>query len=164
MTELLEVSTPMNLRADSLTLVALPSAVWISRAYVAATLRGWNHGDAVVEDARIIVSELVTNSVNAWGFLNDRTRTGVILSSTSLLRIAFTELAEGELLIEVWDAHEGVPKQRAADVESTRGRGLAIVSALAKEWGYRCPRSGTGKVVWARLTMDCCPPWTGTSD
>jgi hypothetical protein len=44
---------------------------------------------------------------------------------------------------------EQSPIIRAADGESVNGRGLAIVSALARRWGVE--RSGTGQSVWAEL-------------
>lgn len=154
MPETLQASPDSNQRCDSLTLVALPNAVWISRAYVAATLRAWGHqDDEFVDDAQLTVSELVTNSVNALGFQDTRTRMGVILSSESLIRIIITELAY-ELKIEVWDGSRGAPEQRSAGVDSINGRGLEIVAALAKKWGHRFPREGElagGKVVWALL-------------
>uniref|UniRef100_UPI0038B3D1CF ATP-binding protein n=1 Tax=Nonomuraea cypriaca TaxID=1187855 RepID=UPI0038B3D1CF len=109
--------------------------------------------DEFVDDAQLIVSELVTNAVNALGFQDNRTRMGVILASQSLIRITITELAY-ELSIEVWDGGQGAPKQRPAGIDSINGRGLEIVAALAKKWGCRFPREGEqvgGKVVWALL-------------
>ncbi|MFC5815132.1 ATP-binding protein [Nonomuraea harbinensis] len=153
---MLDASPYLDQPCNSLTLVALPNAVWISRAYVAATLRGWGHkDDEFVDDAQLIVSELVTNSVNALGFQDNRTRMGVVLSSESLIRILMTQLAY-ELIIEVWDGGQGAPKQQSVGVESINGRGLEIVAALAKRWGYRFPKGGElagGKIVWALLPL-----------
>jgi anti-sigma regulatory factor (Ser/Thr protein kinase) len=42
------------------------------------------------------------------------------------------------------------PRVRTHDSDSTDGRGLSIVAALAERWGYE--RDGLGQCVWARIT------------
>jgi anti-sigma regulatory factor (Ser/Thr protein kinase) len=43
------------------------------------------------------------------------------------------------------------PRVRRHDSESTDGRGLSIVAALAEHWGFE--RDGLGQCVWARITQ-----------
>jgi anti-sigma regulatory factor (Ser/Thr protein kinase) len=42
------------------------------------------------------------------------------------------------------------PRVRTHDSDSTDGRGLSIVAALAERWGFE--RDGLGQCVWARIT------------
>ncbi len=42
------------------------------------------------------------------------------------------------------------PRVRTYDSDSTDGRGLSIVAALAERWGFE--RDGLGQCVWARIT------------
>jgi len=63
------------------------------------------------------------------------------------LRLVF----EGGLFSEVIDDSAAVPRLRHADEDDERGRGLQVVSQLARRWGTR--RAGTGKVVWCELTV-----------
>jgi anti-sigma regulatory factor (Ser/Thr protein kinase) len=42
------------------------------------------------------------------------------------------------------------PRMRPHDSDSTGGRGLSIVAALAEHWGFE--RDGLGQSVWARIT------------
>jgi two-component sensor histidine kinase len=90
---------------------------------------------AVTADAVLVVSELVTNSVNAGS--ND---VGLEL-----------ELHEDHLRIAVSDECAGRPELRAATLADASGRGIRIVQELARAWGV-APRSG-GKAVWADLSL-----------
>jgi hypothetical protein len=54
------------------------------------------------------------------------------------------------VLLRVTDGGaERPPTARAANPESVDGRGLAIVSALARRWGVE--REDDGQCVWAEL-------------
>jgi anti-sigma regulatory factor (Ser/Thr protein kinase) len=95
----------------------------------------------LADDAALIVSELVTNAVDASEILPDR--------PPVTLRLLATELS---LVIEVWD-HSPLdlePREAVADDEC--GRGLTVVAALADRWG--CERTARRrKVVWAMLSL-----------
>jgi signal transduction histidine kinase len=87
----------------------------------------------VVDDAELIVSELVTNAIDAdCG--------GAQLTVT---------VEAGVVRIEVEDDASGLPQPADAGSNDERGRGLAIVAALSTRWGYE--RLGRGKRVWAEL-------------
>ncbi|MBX6389149.1 MAG: ATP-binding protein, partial [Frankia sp.] len=58
--------------------------------------------------------------------------------------------------IEVNDASEVLPVRPRDTVESMTGRGLALVDALAADWGTTA--NGGGKIVWAELAADGHPP------
>ena len=89
-------------------------------------------------DALAVTSELVTNAIKAsWAH--------------SCATVAVWLWADDrQLLIEVWDSAPGVPSPVVAIPEGEGGRGLAVVAALSKSWGYY-PDVRRGKTVWARL-------------
>jgi DNA-binding NarL/FixJ family response regulator len=106
-----------------------------AREFVTDTLRRWNC-DVVIEDALLVVSELVTNAV-----------THAASSCRLLLR-----LAPGVLRIEVTDNGEGSPEPQSLDLHRASGRGLMIVSAMSAAWGID-PVPDEGKSVWAELAI-----------
>jgi two-component sensor histidine kinase len=89
----------------------------------------------VAADAEVIVSELVTNSIQAGS-----TRVDVRLA-----------LRRDHLLLTVADDAPGRPQRRTPLPTDARGRGLAIIAALARAWGTA--PSGAGKEVWAHLAV-----------
>lgn len=91
--------------------------------------------DAVTDDATIIASELVTNSVNA---------------GSGRIRIMLT-IHRDHLRLTVRDDAEGDPRRRTAGPEDPRGRGLTITALLARAWGIE--RAADGKQVWAELVL-----------
>jgi anti-sigma regulatory factor (Ser/Thr protein kinase) len=93
----------------------------------------------VVDAANLIVSELITNAVNAE------------CSSSNL-----TLTCEGEFLrISVLDDGPGSPVLTAAAERDEHGRGLAIIDALAASWGV-IDYEDDGKQVWAELSIPFC--------
>lgn len=95
---------------------------------------------SVRDDAQLLVSELVTNSLR---------HSGAPAGQGIVVRV---ELASSMLRVEVEDAGRGgVIAPRAADVETSGGFGLSLVQALSERWGVeRAPVGGTR--VWAQLT------------
>lgn len=78
---------------------------------------------AVVDDARLIVTELVANAI----------RHADPLGNTTVL-VRWRQIGD-ELLLSVYDGGgAGVPTQGPATAESESGRGLAIVDALSLGW------------------------------
>lgn len=58
------------------------------------------------------------------------------------------------LRVTVADRSPLLPRRRAADAAAESGRGLAIVAALADDWGLAPPEPGTpGKRVWFTLSL-----------
>jgi anti-sigma regulatory factor (Ser/Thr protein kinase) len=95
---------------------------------------------AVRDDAQLLVSELVTNSLQ---------HSGAPAGDGIFVRV---ELSSSALRVEVEDAGRGgVIAPRAADVETSGGFGMSLVQALSERWGVeRAPVGGTR--VWAQLT------------
>ncbi|HET9769759.1 MAG TPA: response regulator, partial [Acidimicrobiia bacterium] len=109
------------------------SDVGLARRFLVTHCERWGCTD-VLEDAQLVVSELVTNALLHAG-------------SRCELAMAFRN---GWLRIEIRDPGSGGPEVQAADSESEHGRGLLLVSAMTNAWGME-PLEPTGKVVWAEL-------------
>jgi anti-sigma regulatory factor (Ser/Thr protein kinase) len=117
-----------------------------ARGFVRRTLRSQVDAVATVDDAVLIVSELLTNVVLHG-------RQGVEFEA--MIKLA---VVEKRLRIEVHDASPLVPAQRPASDDAESGRGLMVVGALAHRWGWE--PTADGKFVWCELAM--CPEQTPT--
>ena len=100
-----------------------------ARRFMTETLERWECAD-VLDVVTLLVSELVTNAV-------------VHADSDADVAVVLTPSA---VRIEVGDQSEFVPGAHEAADDETSGRGLAIVEAMASDWGV-IPRPG-GKVIW----------------
>ncbi|MFI5806382.1 ATP-binding protein [Streptomyces sp. NPDC051561] len=115
-------------RAD---LTAVPEV----RRALRELLRHWGR-PGCAEVAELLTSELVTNALI-------HTDCDAELTAT---------LHRSTLRVEVRDYLERLPEPKLADCdESTHGRGLLLVQALADAWGVRMQGRGLGKVVWFEL-------------
>jgi len=130
-----------------LPLGALPTAVPCARGYTRAILDEWNL--AVLADAaELIVSELVTNSVQATADKDGRPRYGEAGLPVVYLRLASDRV---RFRVDVWDSVPRVPAARQAGPDEEGGRGLALVEALSDRWAWTTVPDWPGKVVWAEL-------------
>ena len=99
---------------------------------------------SVVGDATLVVSELVGNAVRYAQPL-----AGGVLEVTWSVR-------PDCVLLQVSDGGgPSVPERHTAGPEDIRGRGLAIVSALARNWGVDTRPNGAGPIstVWVELAV-----------
>ena len=98
----------------------------------------------LVDSAALLVSELIGNAVR-----HARPLPG------NVLRVSW-ELARDRLLLRVTDGGStDQPRMKEAGPQDTRGRGLAIVDAVAAAWGVDRSRHAVGmsSTVWAELPM-----------
>jgi anti-sigma regulatory factor (Ser/Thr protein kinase) len=95
--------------------------------------------------AELLVSELVTNSVQASERL--KTRDDVAVVPVVRLWMASDRTM---VVIRVWDGSDDMPIHHNAAPDEIGGRGLMIIDSLAADWGS-C-RQASGKVVWAVVT------------
>ena len=107
----------------------------------------WGRCD-LVDTAELLVSELVTNAIQA---------------SAGLRRpvVRLWLVAERDnIVIRVWDGSADMPTRQDAGPESEHGRGLMLVGSLSKQWGA-CVKPA-GKVVWVQtaLTARIAARWT----
>ena len=127
-------------QAAKLELGPAVSDVRLARQFLVSHCRRWGCTD-LVEDAQLVVSELVTNAV-------------VHAGRRCELGIAFRN---GSLRVEVADEGGGGPEVQAASEHIEHGRGLLLVSAMTDAWGVE-PLLAGGKVVWAELRSASEPP------
>lgn len=114
-------------------LIAKPPSVASARNFVADILS--RHGlPHLVDDVRLVVSELATNAIT-----HARTAFSVTLRGF-----------DGFVVVEVRDSSQDGPFLRAAPSLDTNGRGLAIVKALSRDWGIN-EYEGGSKSVWAEF-------------
>jgi anti-sigma regulatory factor (Ser/Thr protein kinase) len=140
----------------------VPAAAAAARRFVRDTLRSWelarDHGgpgdrderaeraqrDALVDDAVLLTSELVTNAV---------LHAGTPVQVTCRL---LGDLSDGAVEIAVLDRcpvqlRPDRPHTAAEAAERTNGRGLQLPSELASAWGVTYARAA--KAVWFRLDL-----------
>lgn len=91
------------------------------------------HGlDHLVEDARLVASELATNAVR---------------HAPSVFTIML-EIGEALVVLTVGDASRRAPLRAVGDLMDVGGRGLVLVEHLSDAWGVNAGPDG-GKSVWA---------------
>ena len=137
----------------------VPAAAAAARRFVRDTLRSWElagehagpgepvewtQRDALVDDAVLLTSELVTNAV---------LHAGTPVQVTCRL---LGNLSDGAVEIAVLDRRPGQlrpegPHTAAEAAERTNGRGLQLPSELATAWGVTYARAA--KAVWFRLDL-----------
>ena len=95
------------------------------------------HGaDHLVEDIRLVASELATNAVRHAGS-------------------AFTvglDVGDHDVRLWVWDSSPSAPTKVAGDPMGAGGRGLALVEVLSSQWGVALLDGS--KTVWATFDSD----------
>jgi anti-sigma regulatory factor (Ser/Thr protein kinase) len=110
-----------------------PTAPGEARRRLTPVLAAWGLPPDEVENAVLVVNELVANAV-------EHARTPLTLT------VSWTT---GALRVEVRDGSPVEPRLQPADRRAARGRGLQFVQALARRWSWAADR--TGKTVWAEL-------------
>ncbi|HCU96035.1 MAG TPA: ATP-binding protein [Actinobacteria bacterium] len=134
---------------SSLDMEALPNAPYWARRMANTSLCAWRLWPETVETAELLVSELVTNAVKAASTDVEHLRYSA-LADVEHISLTLRHLA-GRVTVEVFDTDPGPPLIADADAEDESGRGLMLVQALSKEWGYFFTPSG-GKVVYCVLS------------
>jgi hypothetical protein len=112
----------------------------IARNVTKATLVRWSLGE-FYDDAAVVVSELVTNAI----------RYGLRPDAGNLLRLVLVRY-ERQLVCMVTDPADVAPTMREPDWVAETGRGLHIIEAMSRAWGWT-PLLQGGKAVWASFSI-----------
>jgi len=124
-------------RAD---LATEPAPARQARAAVRQALAAWGMHDPS-GDAELLASELVANAAEHTG----SQQIGCVLRR-------HTEPGERPgITCEITDTSPALPRRTAPGPDAERGRGLAIVEALAQTSGVRATQSG--KTTWFTLAL-----------
>jgi anti-sigma regulatory factor (Ser/Thr protein kinase) len=129
---------------SSLPLGALPTATPCARLHARHVLWEWGL-HAIADTVELLVSELVTNGVNASRAMDGNPPVWLRLS-TDRVRV----------LIEVWDGNIRPPEPRELNdglpaFGDEGGRGLFLVAMLSEHWNWYLTQKPRGKVVWCEL-------------
>ncbi|WCN04177.1 ATP-binding SpoIIE family protein phosphatase [Streptomyces sp. M92] len=111
-----------------------PAEVGRARAAVREQLHDWGLA-RLADTAELLAGELVTNAVR----------------HAHARPVELRLVRADTLLCEVDDDDHDLPALRSAGPTDEAGRGLRVVSTLAREWG--ASRTKTGKTVWFELTL-----------
>jgi anti-sigma regulatory factor (Ser/Thr protein kinase) len=128
----------------------VPAAAAAARRFVRDTLQSWEltgrspQQDALVDDAVLLTSELVTNAV-----LHAGTPVQVTCRVVGDKPDAAVEIA----VLDRWPAQlrPDMPHSPAEAAERTNGRGLQLPAQLASAWGVTY--AGGAKAVWFRMSL-----------
>lgn len=136
------MSPSANVRAWNVVVPHHPRGAGEARGRIAARLAPLVRPE-LLTDALSVAAELVGNAVRHANALPG-----------NVIRVAWRlRLAPGTETVEVRVTDGGAttePSVRPPDTDSTDGRGLSIVAALADDWGV--DRDGGGQSVWAEIT------------
>lgn len=122
---------------DFIELGALPGAVPCARLHTRQLMWEWRL-TRLSENAELLVSELVTNAVQA--------ARGMVRSTPVRLWLLADKT---QLLILVWDASPREPACVKISEDTEGGRGLLLVEAISVSWDWYFSQDAGGKVVWA---------------
>ncbi|MFF4797960.1 ATP-binding protein [Streptomyces sp. NPDC001351] len=138
-----EISTPTSAPTAELTqrLSATPRGARLARRLTAQQLAAWGHPhDTDANDtAQHLVAELAANAVTH----------GRVPGRDFKLRLLL--LPEGTLRIEVSDPRADRRLRFVNEPDGEGGRGLILVTLLARAWGVS--ERTVGKTVWAELAL-----------
>ncbi|MFG2476445.1 ATP-binding protein [Streptomyces fagopyri] len=125
-----------------------PAGVGKARRRMRDQLRTGGMAESVVDDAVLILSELLSNACRHGRPLGDA------LSGDGDVRAAWRVDASGRLTVEVTDGGGPTrPVPATPSVTAHGGRGLNIITALAKDWGVRDDARGE-VTVWVVVQED----------
>jgi anti-sigma regulatory factor (Ser/Thr protein kinase) len=133
---------------SSLELGALSTAVPCACLHVKHVLWEWGL-NGLAESAELLVSELVTNAVNASGQPGQTVSLNLAGNAT-------------RVLIEVRDADPRPPAPSEPGVPGTDGTGdgVLLIAALSTDWNWYPTQDPPGKVVWCELAVGHSGPPT----
>jgi anti-sigma regulatory factor (Ser/Thr protein kinase) len=117
---------------DELDLTSDPRSIRLARGFLAAIARELDLPTETVSIAELALSEIVTNAV---------------IHGEAPIRV-HVDATASRLEVSVSDASPAQPRADETRLDATGGRGLAIVAAVAGDWGCEPDPDGPGKRIW----------------
>lgn len=141
--------TPGGLRTVCWDIPRNPATVGEARRMTRDTFNGWGLPSEFVDDAVLVVGELVANAT---------------VYGEEPIRLSLWGMARG-VCVRVTDHGSGMPRLLDLGQDAFHGRGLAIVEALADRWGVvPLEADGDGKTVWAAWEISRSGAAVGCTD
>ncbi|MFF3848607.1 ATP-binding protein [Streptomyces sp. NPDC002328] len=132
-----------------------PAGVGKARHRMRDQLRSGGVAEAVIDDALLILSELLSNACKHGRPLGDA------LAGDGDVRAAWGVDPAGRLVVEVTDGGGPTrPAPATPSVTAHGGRGLNIITALSDDWGVRDDARGE-VTVWVVVHADVHDPDAG---
>jgi anti-sigma regulatory factor (Ser/Thr protein kinase) len=132
---------PLQTRLE---LAAMPTTPGVIHGHIRSVAREWGLAE-LADTAEPLATQLVTNAIQA----SARLRT----AGPTVIKVWITSDGTA-LVIHVWDASDELPVVKdLGALDDEDGRGLILVTTLAKDWGVYRKAEG-GKVVWVMITTD----------
>jgi len=132
-----------------------PAGVGKARHRMRGQLRSGGVAESVIDDAVLILSELLSNACKHGRPLGDA------LAGDGDVRAAWRVDGSGRLTVEVTDGGGPTrPAPATPSVTAHGGRGLNIITALADDWGVRDDARGE-VTVWVIVHADVHDPDAG---
>ncbi|MFF8968697.1 ATP-binding protein [Streptomyces sp. NPDC014995] len=132
-----------------------PAGVGKARHRMRDQLRSGGVSESVIDDAVLILSELLSNACKHGRPLGDA------LAGDGDVRAAWRVDPGGRLVVEVTDGGGPTrPAPATPSVTAHGGRGLNIITALADDWGVRDDTRGE-VTVWVVVHADVYDPDAG---
>lgn len=119
-----------------------PSGVGSARRRLRAELRESGTSESVIDDAVLVLSEMLSNAC----------RHARPLDGGKQIRASWSQDTDGRVTLAVTDGGGPTrPRLGVPSVTARGGRGLTIITSLARDWGVQ-EADGSGAVtVWAVL-------------
>ncbi|MEV7319872.1 ATP-binding protein [Streptomyces sp. NPDC093970] len=129
-----------------------PAGVGKARHRMRDQLRTGGVSESVIDDAVLVLSELLSNACKHGRPLGDA------LAGDGDVRAAWRVDTRGRLIVEVTDGGGPTrPAPMTPSVTAHGGRGLNIITALADDWGVRDDARGE-VTVWVVVHRDVSDP------
>ncbi|GAA2718789.1 ATP-binding protein [Actinocorallia aurantiaca] len=117
-----------------------PSSVSLARRSLNNDLLSWGVSEGVVDDAAVILSELLSNALR---------HARPLPGDEGGIKISWIRVGDTVELAVTDGGAATEPRKGEPALSSLGGRGLGIVEILSQSWGVR--RDDQGSTVWAHL-------------
>lgn len=136
---------------SQLALADTPNAVAWARRHTADVLCYWRVPPDVIETARLLVSEMITNAIQ---HTHSDEEVSLFSDLSPVRTVTLTlRLDGGRLVLLVQDNDRRPPMVKVVGEDAESGRGVFLIEALSERWGYYYPTESSGKVVWSELLL-----------
>ncbi|MEU5632042.1 ATP-binding protein [Streptomyces rishiriensis] len=116
-----------------------------ARALFREQAASWDLPQEVTDTAELLLSELMTNA-----YRHAKVPAGREIWARCVV-------TDDRIRVTVADANDTLPTPGAASLDAESGRGLALVAALADDWGAERRGCRIGKEVWFELVIAARP-------